>query len=75
MREYLFCKNEFERDKNMSEEKKEERRQQADEMANAAMNGTPLRPKPKCGSNGTPGSAAGNNETGSGEFELCVSTD
>ena len=72
MREYLFYKYEYERDKNMTEEKKAERSKQAEEMAQAAMNGTPLKPAPKCGSKGTPGSGAGNNGTGSGEFELCI---
>lgn len=74
MREYmyLFYKYEYERNTHMTEETKEERRKQADDMADAAMNGTPRKPAPKCGSQGTPGSAAGNNEAGSGEFELCI---
>ena len=72
MREYLFYNYEYERNKNMTEETKEERRKQAADMADAAMNGTPLKPAPKCGSKGTPGSATGNNEPASGEFELCI---
>ena len=72
MREYLPYKYEYERNKNVNEETKEERRKQAADMADAAMNGTPLKSAPKCGSKGTLGSAAGNNTPASGEFELRI---